>query len=36
MSRKSQEKKSRDIFFYNKAKDKKKIMRIYFIKGIIN
>ena len=36
MSRKSQEKKSRDIFFYNKAKDRRKIMRTYFIKGMIN
>lgn len=36
MSRKSQERKSRDIFFYNKAKDRRKIMRTYFIKGMIN
>lgn len=36
MSRKSQEKKSRDIFFFNKAKDRRKIMRTYFLKGLIN
>jgi hypothetical protein len=27
---------SRDLFFYKKTKEKKKILRIYFFKGIIN
>jgi len=36
MTRQSQKKISRDIFFYKKAKERDKLMRIYFIKGIIN
>jgi hypothetical protein len=35
-SRISQKKKSRDIFFYKKARDRKKLLRFYFFKGIIN
>jgi hypothetical protein len=36
MTRKSQKKKSRDVFFYKKIQDKKKILRTYFFKGIFN
>lgn len=32
----SQRRKSRDIFFYKKAKDRDKLLRIYFFKGLIN
>lgn len=35
-TRRIQQKKSRDIFFYNKIKEKRQIMRVYFIKGMIN
>jgi hypothetical protein len=36
MTRNIQRKLSRDLFFYKRAKERDKIIRIYFIKGIIN
>ena len=36
MTRGSQREISRNIFFYKKAKERDKLIRIYFIKGIIN
>ena len=36
MTRQSQKKISRDVFFYKKAKERDKLMRVYFIKGVIN
>jgi len=36
MTRKDQRIISRNIFFYKKAKERNKLMRIYFLKGIIN
>lgn len=35
-NRDEQKKISRNLFFYKKAKDRRKLVRIYFIKGIIN
>ena len=35
-NRSEQKKISRDLFFYRKARDRRKLMRSYFIKGIIN
>lgn len=36
MTRKDQQRVSRDIFFYKLAKERDKIIRIYFFKGLIN
>ena len=36
MTRKDQQRISRDIFFYKLAKERDKIIRIYFFKGLIN
>jgi hypothetical protein len=36
MTRGTQRDISRNIFFYKRAKERDKLIRIYFIKGIIN
>jgi hypothetical protein len=36
VTRKNQQRISRDLFFYKLAKERDKILRIYFLKGIIN